>query len=570
MGRRLSCGPPSTTGEAPGEVLGENHHNAHHHPIPETPLLSVSSRARVSASEAATASQADMLAAIDIGTNSVHLVVARVTGPQAMDVVEREREMIRLGSGGGDMKYLDPAAVDRAIVVLARFRAVAEVHGASVVAVATSAVREAENRSAFLERARAEAGVEVEIISGVEEARLIQLGVLQAVPVFDQRLLLCDIGGGSTELLLGHRGDMIAARSMKLGSSRLTQRFFAGTRISPTAVDSCRRHVRAIITPFARDVRRSGFEVAVGSSGSIGAICAMAVARRGELAPRTWNSFQLSRADLDGVVKALLKDPSVPSRAKLAGLDPRRADIVLAGALILEQVYEVFGITSMLFSDYALREGVLLYAWQRRHGGSLHHLSELRRSGVMRLAEVMDEDREHSAHVARLALELFDQTSLLHGLNDDAREYLEAAALLCNIGLFVSHAGHHRHSYYLIRNSEALTGFTDREIELVAQIARYHRKGSPRPTHPEFAGLTKADQALVRCCAALLRIAIGLDRTHAARVSGVTVRLREGVLQVLAEAREGADVGLDLFSAAQRADLLAEVLAVKVDVVGAS
>lgn len=509
-----------------------------------------------------------MVAAVDIGTNSVHLVVARVTGPQAFEVLEREKEMVRLGSGGGDMKSLEVDAMDRAIGALARFREVADVHGARVVAVATSAVREADNRGVFLARARDEAGVHVEIISGVEEARLIHLGVLQAVPVFDQTLLLCDIGGGSTELLVGRQGDTLAARSMKLGSNRLTQRFFPEHRLQPGAAESCRRHVRAILDPFARDVGRIGFGVAVGSSGTIGAVCAMALARRGETPLKTWNNFQLTFEDLEAVVRALVKAPSVAARAKLPGLDPRRADIILAGALILEQVFQAFGITTMTFSDYALREGVLLDAWQRRHGGSLHHLSNLRRTGVDRLAGVMDEDREHSIHVARLALDLFDATAALHGLGDDAREYLEAAALLCNIGLFVSHAGHHRHSYYLIRNSELLTGFTDREIELVAQIARYHRKGSPRPSHPEFAALPRADQDLVRACAGLLRIAIGLDRTHAARVTRVDARAGAAGLEVVAVPRDGMDIGLELFSAGLRADLLSEALGVPVDVLG--
>ena len=221
----------------------------------------------------------------------------------------------------------------------------------------------------------------------------------------------------------------------------------------------------------------------------------------------------------------------------------------------------------MTFSDYALREGVLLDAWQRRHGGSLHHLSDLRRSSVVHLSELMDEDRDHSAHVAGLSLDLFDQTAGEHGLGDDAREYLEAAALLCNVGLFVSHSGHHRHSYYLVRNSDLLTGFTDREIELIAQIARYHRKSSPRPSHPEFAALPREDQRLVRCCAGLLRIAIGLDRTHGSRVSEVVVVLGD-VLTVTAVPRAGADISLEVFSAGQRSDLLAEALGRRVEVVG--
>ncbi len=497
----------------------------------------------------------------------MHLVVAKVTGPHAMEVLAREKEMVRLGSGGGDLKHLTDDAIERAVTALARFRGVVDAFDAPLTAVATSAVREAENRHVFLQRARDEAGVEVEVISGFEEARLIHLGVLQAVAVFDQQLLVCDIGGGSTELLVGCKGESLAARSLKMGSIRLTQRFFSSDKLSASDVDSCRRYIASNLAAFGRDVRRLGFEVAVGSSGTMATLCAMAVARKDDVAPKNWNNYELSRSDLKSVVKSLVKAPTVEARAKLGGMDPKRSDIILAGALILEQVFEEFEIPSMVYSDYALREGVLLDTWQRRHGGSLHHLSDLRRRSVVHMAEVMDEDTEHSDHVAQLALSLFDQTAELHGLGDDAREYLEAAALLCNLGLFLSHAGHHRHSYYMIRNSEHLTGFTDREIELIAQIARYHRKSVPSSKHPEFAVLSKKDQALVRCCAGLLRIAIGLDRTHGRKVAEVSVTAGKS-LTVGAVPRDGSDIGLELFSASQRADLASEALGLPVEVVG--
>src|SRR5436190_11588233 len=182
-----------------------------------------------------------VLAAIDVGTNSFHLVVARVTGDDRFEVIAREKEMVRLGSGGGDMKVLTPAAIDRGVQTLERLKRMGDVSDASVRAVATSAVREAENNAEFVRRARDEAGVDIEVVSGVEEARLIHLGVLQALPVFDRRLLLCDIGGGSTELLIGERGTVLAARSFKLGAVRLTTRFFPGDVLHPSAVSSCRR-----------------------------------------------------------------------------------------------------------------------------------------------------------------------------------------------------------------------------------------------------------------------------------------------------------------------------------------
>ncbi len=508
----------------------------------------------------------DVLAAVDIGTNSIHLVVARV-GENRIEVVEREREMVRLGSSAGDMKRLTPAAMSRGIEALARFKQVAAIHGASMRAVATSAVREAENRSVFIDRARA-VGVDVEVISGFEEARLIHLGVLQAVPVFDRQVLVCDIGGGSTEVVVGTKGDILTARSLKLGSIRLTRRYFDGPKVTTKAVEACRRDIRTALTPTVREVRRTGFDVAVGSSGTIGAVCQMAAARADGGVPRTLNNLTVTRDDIDGVVRRLIKAPTVKERARIPGLDPRRADIILAGALILEQVVHELGAEELTFSDYALREGVLLDTWRRVHGGSLHHLSDLRRRSVLRLANQMDEDTAHSAHVARLALDLFDATADRHGLGDDSREVLEAAALLANVGLFVSHAGHHKHSYYVIRNSELLTGFTDREIELIAQVARYHRKSAPRKKHDEFAALDRDDQRRVRVLAGLLRVAVGLDRNHAARVSAVSVRSDgDGELVIGAVPADGLDVSLELHAAAGRSELLADALGVGVEVV---
>ncbi len=507
-----------------------------------------------------------VLAAVDIGTNSVHLVVARVS-EHRIEVLDREREMVRLGSAARDMKRLTPGAIARGIEALVRFKQVAAIHGASMRAVATSAVREAENRAAFIERARAE-GIDVEVISGFEEARLIHLGVLQAVPVFDRQVLVCDIGGGSTELVVGAKGEILTARSLKLGAIRLTKRYFSRPKLSASAVESCRRDIRTALAPAMREIRRAGFEVAVGSSGTIGAVCAMAAARQDGGVPRTLNNFRITRDDVDGVVRRLIRAPTIKERSRIPGLDPRRADIILAGALIVEQVVHEAGIDELVFSDYALREGVLLDTWRREHGGSLHHLSDLRRRSVLRLAQQMDEDPDHSAQVTRLALDLFDATAGRHRLGDDSREVLEAAALLANVGLFVSHAGHHKHSYYVIRNSELLTGFTDREIELIAQVARYHRKSAPRRKHPEFAALAPDDQQRVRVLAGILRIAVGLDRNHASRVASVACREGHGgILSIEATPAPGQDVSLELYSANSRADLLAEALASPVEVI---
>ena len=256
------------------------------------------------------------------------------------------------------------------------------------------------------------------------------------------------------------------------------------------------------------------------------------------------------------------------SGPRIPGLDPRRADIILAGALILEQVVHELGVEELTFSDYALREGVLLDTWRRVHGGSLHHLSDLRRRSVLHLADLMDEDPAHSAHVARLALELFDATADRHGLGDDSREVLEAAALLANVGLFVSHAGHHKHSYYVIRNSERSPGSPTARSSSSPRWPATTASRRPGSKHPEFAALDRDDQRRVRVLAGLLRVAVGLDRNHAARVSAVSVRSDgDGELVIGAVPADGLDVSLELHAAAGRSELLADALGVGVEVV---
>lgn len=510
----------------------------------------------------------ETLAAIDIGTNSVHGVVARITdgeGGPRFEVLEREKEMVRLGASAGDIRELTPEAIDRTVAALARFRQLAAAHDAPITAVATSAVREAENRHVLLDRAWTEAGVAIDVVSGIEEARLIHLGVLQAVPAFEQRLVLCDIGGGSTELLVGERGEVLAARSLKLGAIRLTRRFFDGC-VDAASVDACRRFVRSTLAPFARELRRLAPDLMVGSSGTITTLAEMAALRASGARPRSVRNLVLTRAALDGLVAELLAAPSAAARAELPGLEPSRADIIVAGTLILEQVMDELVIDEVVVSDFALREGVLLDAWRRRHGGSLHHLSDLRRRSVLHLASMMDEDPAHSGQVARLALELFDATRSRHHLGDDARELLEAAALLCNVGAFLSHAQHHKHSYYVIRTTDRLPGFTDHEVELIALVARYHRKSEPKPKHAEYASLDPSDQHLVRVLAGLLRVAIGLDRNHAARVAHVAVVEGGGSVLIHATPAGTDDIDLELYAARARADLLEAVLGVPVEI----
>lgn len=511
--------------------------------------------------------QGDLVrAAIDIGTNSIHLLVARVDTDGGVEVLAQEREAVRLGHGSGDMTTLAADAIERGVACLRRFRLIAEVFDAEVVAVATSAVREAVNRRQFLRRAEQVAGVAVQVITGREEARLIHLGVLQALPVFDRQLVLVDIGGGSTEILVGKGTDILGARSVKLGHIRLSDRFFAGGVVDKPGVVACRLYTKAFLEPAVARLAPLGWEVAVGSSGTINALTRLALAIAGEPVPQSLNGAVLTRAGLDAAVEALLDARTTAARAKLPGLDDRRADVIVGGALLLEAIFDGLGLSEMMHSSAALREGVLLDAVQNERGRSAAHLSNIRRKSVLRMAELYDEELRHVDRASEFSLDLFDQLAARHGYGRYERDLLEAAALLHNVGLFVSHAAHHKHSYYVIRNTDQLAGFNDHEIELMALVARYHRKSAPKPSHPEFVDLDDADRQRVRVLAGILRIAIALDRTRSGRVERVIVEDHGSSIELGLVADPDADLSVELFTAVERGGLLADALGVGVDV----
>lgn len=516
------------------------------------------------------------VAAIDIGTNSFHLVVARPTENVRFEILSRDKEVVRLGSGSGDMKRLDPKAIERGVAALARFRLIADTFGAEVHAVATSAVREAENRGDFLRAAQSHAAITVEVISGVEEARLIHLGVLQAVPVFEQQALVIDIGGGSTEFMVGRGSGLLDARSLKIGAIRLSERFFNKEPIKKKAVEEARTYIRSYLPPVARMVdANGGFEVAVGSSGTIQNIAEMVRAMHGEepliqIGGRVTKSIgnaTFTAEELFEITDELLSRPRAADRLSVPGLDPRRADIIVGGVLVLEQAVRALQIDKMVVSDYALREGVLLDVLRRRAAGTLGHLRDLRYESVLHLARLAPGEREHCERISALALELFEGTRTVHGLSGECEEWLQAASLLCNVGLVISHDRHHLHSYYIIRNAELLTGFTDREIELIALVARYHRKSAPKDRHPEYVRLEAGDQYIVRVLAGILRIAASLDRTRSGAVRHVTVEggSGHGPLQVLLDASPEA-AALELYSANSRKSLLSEALGLPVEI----
>jgi exopolyphosphatase/guanosine-5'-triphosphate,3'-diphosphate pyrophosphatase len=503
----------------------------------------------------------EIRAAIDLGTNSFHLIVARVEADGQFDLLTKDKEVVRLGSGAGELRTIAPDAIERGLVALARFVRIAEVYGATVDAVGTSALREATNRDEFVRRARDEIGVVVDVVSGAEEARLIHLGVIQTLPVFDERILVVDIGGGSTEFAVGEGSDVELARSLKLGAIRLTDRFFPDGRVRGKAVTACRDYVRSFLAPAVSDVREHLPFRAVGSSGTILNLARIIAAADGRDPDAIGSGDSFTRDELAATVDQILARKTAAERTDIIGLDEKRRDIIPAGAVLLEEILDMLGIEQIAVSDGALREGILLdRAAARNARGVEHRLGDIRYRSVTRMAARFHEDLTHIERSTDLALQLFDGLRAEHGLDDAERDLLEAAGLLHNVGLFISHAAHHKHSYYVIRNSDQLDGFTDREIELIAQIARYHRKSHPKSSHDEFTELAEGDRHRVRVLAGILRVGIALDRSRRGASERVVVRRRAEAVVVEVRHAAGVDMSLERYAADDRLALLASAL----------
>jgi exopolyphosphatase/guanosine-5'-triphosphate,3'-diphosphate pyrophosphatase len=498
-----------------------------------------------------------VIAAIDIGTNSTHMVIARIT-PSGFEVITREKSQTRLGEGGGDMKELSATAMDRGISALRHMKKIADAHGAHIVAVATSAVREANNSEAFVVRARNEAGIDIEVISGLEEARLIHSAVLRALPLAGIESLLIDIGGGSTEVVVFTSATEHFARSFKLGSVRLTHRFFENPQVSKAELVEARQFIASSIEPARKALRRRNPRKAIVTSGTGETLARMCSLLETKDLPRSMNGATFTRQQLQTVVRTIADAPDIASRSHIAGIDSTRADIILAGAIILEELAVSLDISEFTYCDFALREGLLFNEMQRLTPGGVGDIRHVALASATKLAMRCDDDFSHAQSVARLACALFDQLSKHFELDQNDRLYLETASLLANVGIIVSHARHHLHSYYIIRHAELL-GLTDDEIEVIAQVARYHRKGEPKLSHEPFKMLSDNDQRRVRLLSAILRVAIGLDRTHDGRIENVKVASGKNDITITISSSQNVDIDLNVYAANERTDLLAEV-----------
>ncbi len=505
------------------------------------------------------------VAAVDVGSNSIHMVVAEVEADGRFRVLDRAKEMVRLGGRTHNEGRLSDAAMDAGAQTLATFRTLADRLGVNrVQAVATSAVREAANGGDFIRRVKNEVGWRIKVIQGLEEARLIYLGVRHVMDLAsDSPSLIVDIGGGSVELILVEEGEATWFESLKLGVARLSDRFLEEDPPPKKVLESLDTEIEAGLASFHKLIKDRGrkwkVRRIVGTSGTMDNLVAMA-SHSDQNTAATRNSASTIDAAAISRVRKQLSRTDRANRLEIKGLDSKRVDLIIAGACVADQIISTSGAKAVVSCNWALREGVLLDFIDRHQKGieevERYHSPRLR--SVMRLARHLGETSRHGKQVAHLATRLFDQLQDDLNLAPEAKEWLEYAALLHDIGHHISHKNHHRHSHYLIVNSE-LHDFEPEEVEIIALIARYHRKASPKDSDPSFGALPDDRKSTVRKLSSILRVADGLDRSHFGVVKDIVVERRKN--EVIFELDGGDnDAALEIWEAQQRAKALGQVL----------
>jgi len=490
---------------------------------------------------------------IDLGTNSFHAVIVDAHPNGSFRVVDRMKEMVRLGKVGLSANTLPEEAMERGMQALQRIHLLASGWGASeFLAFATSAIREATNGGAFIQRVRRELGLRIRPISGEQEAQLIFQGVRRTIEMGAPSLLV-DIGGGSVEFIVAADGESVFARSLKLGAARLTERFVTTDPLSPTERDQIRAHVRETVSSVIEACRAYDVSSIIGSSGTMKSLARVAL-EEGRNGTQTVFQRTFSRAEVRTALKWVIGS-AADERVEHPAIDPKRVDQIGAGAVLLDTLLgELPAVTHFRVSQNALREGMVVHFMNTNYTRirRIAPFRDPRRRSVHELAYRYQWEERHAQHVAATATFLFDVCRPLYDGPAGDAELLEYAALLHDVGYLVSHDTHALHSRYLIKNAD-LQGFQPDEIAIISLVARYHRGDAPAPSHDHYAERPEGEQRRVRQLAALLRIAEGLDRSHFQNVTALRARLTDEAL-TLSVATKG-DPQLEVWSGTEEGAL---------------
>jgi exopolyphosphatase/guanosine-5'-triphosphate,3'-diphosphate pyrophosphatase len=505
------------------------------------------------------------VAAIDIGTNSLHMVIVEVTDNLSFKTLSSDKDLTQLGASALVHHRLTARAMAHTLEVLGRYQQIAQGLDCDVIlAYATSAVRESVNGGDFVLAAKKQLGLAMQVISAQEEAHLIYLAVRQAIDLSDTESsgrggeasrgsLIIDIGGGSCELIVGTNSKPLLLESFKLGASRLSQQFVHSDPLNRRDREDLEKHLRKTLKPAIEAIRALGVHRVIGTSGTMENLAAMCVMQHGEEAVRHRLLTQMTREDFAEVFRRLKRLP-VAERRRLPGLDPGRADQIVAGAALVEHLFDRLDIEKIDVCDRALREGMII-DYMQTHWPKVKlsvQIRDPRRRSVFELGRRCNWDEKHALQVARLTLELFDALVPLHEMGAKERELLEYAALLHDIGWHIGHSGHHKHSLYLIKNGD-LEGFSPNELDVLANAARYHRKSMPKKSHPDYVALDPDSRELVWKLASLLRIGDALDRGHYANVRELRTITRRDTVSI--QITTAADPQIELWAARLKSDM---------------
>ena len=498
------------------------------------------------------------LAAIDIGSNSIHMIVAQADADGGITTLWRLKEPVGLGRLSFPSRRLSAEAMARAITVLERFQQAAQQRQAEkIIAVATSAIREAENGGDMIERIRRELGLYVRVVSARDEARLIYLAVRHAVPMRSQPHLIIDIGGGSVEFIVGDDKQASLLESRKLGAARMTARFVKSDPISNDEHRQLLRFYDKELTPLFRQIDALHPVKVIGTSGTLENLAGMCGSEPNQNGDSTHHPQVIEKQRFEKLLAQLLESRA-KDRARIRGLDDQRKDQIVAGAILVGEIFRRLKPRRIEICPSALREGILL-DYLSRHMPDIairRQLPDPRRRSVIDLARRSDWHKTHSEQVAKIALKLFDELRLLHGMSAAERELIEYGALLHDIGWHIGRDGHHKHSMYLILHGD-LKNFSDDEVKVIANIARYHRKATPKKKHDTYSSLPARMRRIVDVGAALLRLSDGLDRSHSSVIQDLRCKIDDKKVRCTLNARSDAE--LEIWGARRKRDWFEEV-----------
>jgi exopolyphosphatase / guanosine-5'-triphosphate,3'-diphosphate pyrophosphatase len=500
------------------------------------------------------------LAAIDIGTNSIRSIVIEPLAGGKYRILDDEKVLVRLGEGLNQTGKLTPAAWDRAMEALSRLKKIIDGYKVgSIEAVATSALRKAANGQELVAAIKERIGLDVSVISGEEEAELAALSAFHNFDLEGVRYLVFDIGGGSLELITAAGTHIEEVLSLELGAVFLTESFLKKDPVDPDDHLKLRKYIRKTLKAYYTG-DRGGMQCIVGSGGAVTSLAAMTTAS----SRKRYDSLQgheLLRSEVVHLLAMLVRKP-LKERRTVPGLNPDRADIIVAGITVIDELMDFFNSNILKVNERGIREGLILRALRREKLLPQEKPVRNWQQAALEFAQSCHFDEGHALHVARLSLEIFKVLAERFKLRDKERKLLEAAAILHDVGYFISYASHHKHSYHLIRHAD-LFGFTPRERELMANIARYHTKALPKKKHDEFVRLPATDRNLVSRLGGILRLADGLDRRRNGVVEEIECTLGKEGLKIRMLGKE--DMSVELFGAKAKCDLLEGAFNLKVE-----